>query len=135
MKKVNFKKIPYDPDDETADNYIGISADDCFEIEVDEKVIGILYLSYNRYFPDENDPRKTYIEWIEFFSVYRNKHLLKPVMKVLVRKYGDVYFESSKDTTKKYDRIGCEILGVDKYTGLTKFVLKAVPTSCSDILI
>ena len=116
-----FEKIPYDPEDEESDTYIGISADECFDIHVDKDCVGRIWLSYDRAFPDGDEYLPVYIEWIEFCSRFQNKHLLRPVMEHLLNEKGAIYLESTKGLEKKYEHIGCKSLGEDRFTGLTRF--------------
>ena len=123
--EILLQKIPYDPEDEDAYNYIGLPADECYQIMVNKNFVGLVYLSYNRYFADSNVPCSNYIEWIEFLSVYQNKHLLRPIINKLASSCGDLYFEAPANISKKYEKIGCKKIDLDDCTGLIKFVYEA----------
>ncbi len=94
IMKIGFNELPNN--DFT---YMGISSDIVRSIVVDDVPVGIVYLS------DVMDDG-IYLEWIEFLEVFRNKHLLRPVMNALLEEYGTLYFESCDELKKKYDAIG-----------------------------
>lgn len=84
---------------------MGLSSDIVNSIICDDVPVGIVYLTENI--------DATYIEWIEFTSVFQSKHLLRPVMEKLYEIYGKLKFESQEDLKKKYSAIGAECIGID----------------------
>ncbi len=100
--KIEFKELPNN--DMT---YMGITSDMVKSIIIDDIPVGIVYLS------EGNEPNTAYIEWIEFLSVFRSKHLLRPVMDQLSKNFGVLIFESEEDLVKKYEAIGAIINGYD----------------------
>lgn len=111
--KVELKELPNN--DFT---YMGISSDIVRSIMVNGIPVGIVYLS------DVMDDG-IYIEWMEFLEVFRNKHLLRPVMKALFEEYGTIYFESCDDLKKKYDTIGAVKGEYDRDREMTSYSYKA----------
>ena len=118
---ISLKEIPYDPDDEEADNYCPVGADRNFEILIGNNTMGICYISADRY-TASGLLCPTYLDWIEFASAYRGKGLLRPVLNALHEKFGTVYLEATKDTTEKYRKC-CQSVGVDSVTGLEIFMM------------
>ena len=80
--------------------YMGITSDMVKSIMIDNVPVGIVYLS------EGYDENTSYIEWIEFLSVFQSKHLLRPVMKALYREYGKLFFESDEELKIRYAAIG-----------------------------
>lgn len=101
--KIEFKKLPNN--DMT---YMGITSDMVESIIIDDIPVGVVYLS------EGSETGTAYIEWIEFISVFRSKHFLKPVMEHLSQKYGVLIFESDNDLVKKYKAIGAINNGYDE---------------------
>ena len=93
--KIEFKDLPNN--DMT---YMGITSDMVKSVIIDDVTVGIVYLT------ESSEPNTIYIEWLEFLSVFRSKHLLRPVMDQLTKDFGVLNFESQDDLVKKYKAIG-----------------------------
>ena len=118
---VSLKEIRVDRTDEGSLTYCNVGGDRCFEIIVDETVtIGHIFITEDTELA--NCMRcPTYINWLEFLTIYQGKGLLRPVMDVIAERFGIVYFESSDGNKIKYRRIGAKSLGVDEITELEIF--------------
>lgn len=122
MSKITLKEVPYTGEGDD-DYYIALPGiDRCFEIFKDDEFrpFGLVYISENTEFAD-GTKCSTYINWIEFVGSHQGQHLLRPTLSTLYERFGDIYLEGTKETTKYYEHIGCDKLGVDKWTGLPKF--------------
>jgi hypothetical protein len=116
---VMLKEVPYSPEDRNALNWIDVGADRCFGIIIENTyTIGYLYISDDITISDET---RAYVNWLEFLSVFRMKHLLKPVMDAIYDMFGEFCFESSEDHVMKYQKIGAISLGTDDITENTIF--------------
>ena len=111
--KIEFKELP-----NNSFTDMGISSDIVKSIVVNDIPVGIVYLS------DVMDDGM-YIEWIEFLSVFRGKHLLRSVMGELYKLYGKLYFESCDELLKKYRAIGAIEGTRDEDREMTDFTFAA----------
>ncbi len=100
--------------------YMGITADIVEAIAVDNIPVGIVYLSEM----DKPDEKCVYIEYIEFLSVFRGKHLLRPILAKLSEKYGNLYFECEEDLVKKYFAVGAKQTGCDEDREMYQFIYR-----------
>ena len=119
MGKITFKEVPYTGEEDDP-YYNGLPADRCFEIFNDQTAIGLVYTSEDRITADGLEC-PFYVEWLEFYEPFIGQHFLRPTFETLYAQFGDVYFEGSLDASKYYKHIGCDSLGVDRWTGLPKF--------------
>ncbi len=116
MNSISLKEIPYNWEDEDSINWVGMGTERCFEIILNETyTIGLLFISEDTE-TASGLPCKTYVTWLEFVSIYRKKHLLKPTMNAIYNMFGEFHFESSEDHQKKYHHIGATSLGIDDLT-------------------
>lgn len=99
---VIFKELPNDNF-----TYMGLTADIVKSVIINDVPVGIVYLS-------KTTDERIYIEWIELLSVFRSKHLLRPIMYMLSKEYGTLYFESQEDLVKKYKAIHAENYDYDE---------------------
>lgn len=122
MNEITFIEHPYPHDDEDDPFYIFLPGiDKYFEIVKDNTdVVGTVYTAED-YETADGLLCPFYINWIELSDRFRGKHLLRPILRALYERFGDIYFEGSEDATKYYRHIGCEELGIDEITELPKF--------------
>jgi len=92
---VEFINLPVD--DMT---YMGITSDSVKSVVVDNIPVGVIYLS------EGYEDNTIYVEYLELLTVYRGKHLLRPIFTKLSEEYGTLIFEAEDDLTKKYKAIG-----------------------------
>lgn len=119
--KITLKEIPYKHGDENALNYCDVGGDRNFEIVADGTyTVGHCYISEDTE-TNNGIPCKAYLDWIEFFSIFRNRHLLRPTLDAICDMFGDIYFESSEKALTKYRHIGCESQGISECTELEIF--------------
>ncbi len=117
---ITLREVPYLSAEDSL-NYIGCGAERQFEIVADGiYTVGVVYISKNTATPD-GTKCPTYINWIELFSVYRRKGLLRDVLNALYERFGVIYLEGTEKTARYYEHIGCEFLGKDELTELPKY--------------
>ncbi len=104
--------------------YNGVTSEYVFQILAKSKSdsvlapyvpVGIAYVNNMEY------EGEAYLEWIEFLTPFRGKHLLGPVMKQLSSAFGKLYFEAVEGTEKKYNAIGAVAHELDADTGNMKY--------------
>ncbi len=104
--------------------YCGITSEYVFQILAKDKSdstvapyvpVGIAYVNDMEY------EGEAYLEWIEFLTPFRGKHLLGPVMESISNTFGKLYFEAAEGTEKKYDAIGAVAHELDVDTGNMKY--------------
>ncbi len=100
---IEFKDLPNN--DMT---YMGITTDMVKSIICNDVPVGIVYLS------EMNEVDTIYIEYIEFFSAIRGKHLLRLVMEALSMEFGTLVFESQEELCAKYKAVGAEMGEYDR---------------------
>lgn len=118
---ITLKEVPYDWKNEEAVNYCDVGAEKNFEIIINRfYTIGHLYIDFN-YTTANGLECPVWLTWIEFLTIFRNKHLLKPVLDVIYDKFGEFYFESAMMINAKYHRVGAISCGMDEITELEIF--------------
>ena len=123
---ITLKEIPYVCGDYDALNYCDVGADRNFEIIADDiYTIGHVYIS-EKTETANGISGSTYINWIEFLSIFNNKKLLRPTLEALSEMFGELYLEASDKLVAKYESTGCKKIGLDDLTGLTVFKYERV---------
>lgn len=89
--------------------YIGMSWDYCYNIFLDGKKIGRLFLS-------ETVTDSMFVEWVELYKKFRGKGYLRQVIDCIEKEFPEkscIEAESSKDNIEKYERIGFDVVAFD----------------------
>ena len=122
MSKITLKEVPYEIGDDTALNYCSVGADRNFEIVADDTyVIGHVYLSEDTE-TSTGIPCDTYVDWAEILTAFRNRHLLRPMLKAIYDMFGEFYFESAEESNAKFKHISeCISCGISDITELEIF--------------
>ena len=112
---VELKEMPYNFSDCNAINYCDCGGYRNFEIIVDDYTVGHLYIDQQT--ATANGLQcETYLSWIEFLTIFRSKHLLRPVFNALYDMFGEFVFECDERLRSKYLAAGAKCLGEDEFT-------------------